>query len=144
MAVRNMFRVKWTCGLLVLISVLLIGACGGSESPDSNSSSTDGAVSVDEGLDQVIELYDDMLELLAEVTDEASAAAAADELTRIAKQVEDLEIRMAEYSQEEFTSAAAWSRFLDTRQEFGSEFDRILTANAAAFDLLSEAFENLN
>ena len=144
MAVRNMFRVKWTCGLLVLISVLLIGACGGSESPDSTSSSTDGAVGVDEGLDQVIELYDDMLDLLAEVTDEASAEAAADDLVRIANQVEDLEMRMAEYSQEEFTSAALWSRFLDTRQEFGSEFDRILSANPAAFELLSEAFENLN
>ena len=85
-----------------------------------------------------------MLDVLAGVTDEASAGAAVDDLTRIANQVEDLEKRMAEYSEAEFTGAALWGRFLDTRQEFGNEFNRILSANPAAFDLLNEAFENLN
>jgi hypothetical protein len=50
---------------------------------------------------------------------------------------------MGEYSETEVTGAALWGRFLDSRDELGNEFNRI-SDDPAAFDLVSEAFENVN
>ena len=66
---------------------------------------------LEEALDQVIMLYEELLGVLVNVTDEASARAAADEVMRIADQFEELENRMGDYSDEEITRAAVSTRF---------------------------------
>jgi hypothetical protein len=66
--VSNFIRVNWSRGLLVVLSVLFIGACGGSDSPDGDADGGGGTVGLDEALDQVIELYDEILDVLAGVT----------------------------------------------------------------------------
>ena len=68
MVVSNFIRVNWSRGLLVVLSVLFIGACGGSDSSDGDANGGGGTVGLDEALDQVIELYDEILDVLAGVT----------------------------------------------------------------------------
>ena len=172
MAVWNISLVNWRWGALLLFSVLLIGACGGNGAPESTStrvaapatavppsettastatspppataSSGGGdSLGLDEALEQVIELYNEMLVLLSVVTDETSAVAAVDGLSRISKQVEDLEEQMGEYSEAEVTGAALFGRFRSFRQAIASEFNRI-SADPTALELVSEALENAN
>ena len=148
MAALKMVPLNLSWGLLLLFSCLLIGACGRSDSPKSTSvsdvDSTDvSTVGIDETLEPVIELYEELLDVLAGVTDEASAEAASGELSRIANRVEDLERRMGDFTQAEAIRAPLWGRFLNLRQEFGNEFNRI-SADPAAFEAVATEFENLN
>ncbi len=79
---------------------------------------------------------------MAGVTDEASARATVDDLTRITEDLEALNERIGDYSDAEIASAALSGRFRSFGQDFGAEMGR-LAANPAAFALLAEAFENL-
>ena len=110
---------------------------------DQASSGGGDSLGLDEALEQVIELYNEMLVLLSVVTDETSAVAAVDGLSRISKQVEDLEEQMGEYSEAEVTGAALFGRFQSFRQAIASEFNRI-SADPTALELVSEALENAN
>ena len=197
MAALNMLWVNWRWGILLLCSVLFIGACGGSDSLESGStkvvptataaSATGGSAStatsapqptataasaiggsastatsapqptatkassgggggnlgLDDALDEAIELYEEFLEVLAGVTDEASARAAVDDVTRIVGEFEELDKRMDDYTEAEIASAALSSRFLNFGQELNLEMSRIFS-DPAIFLLLAEAFENLN
>ena len=66
---------------------------------------------LDDALDEAIELYEEFLEVLAGVTDEASARAAVDDVTRIVGEFEELDKRMDDYTEAEIASAALSSRF---------------------------------
>ncbi len=171
-----MVRLNWRWGLLFLCSILVIGACGGSDSLDSGStkvaptatatsaiggaSSTatlapqptaaqtssnggGGDLGLDEALDQVIELYEELLEVLASVTDEASAKAAVDDVSRISSQFESLGERMEDFSQAEIASAFLSGRLTGFGEELNKEMIRI-ASDPAIFGLLAEAFGELN
>ena len=66
---------------------------------------------LEEALDQVIMLYEDLLSVLANVRDEASARAASAEVARITGEFEEIEKRMDDYSEQEIASAALSTRF---------------------------------
>ena len=102
-----------------------------------------GNLGLDDALDEAIELYEEFLEVLAGVTDEASARAAVDDVTRIVGEFEELDKRMDDYTEAEIASAALSSRFLNFGQELNLEMSRIFS-DPAIFLLLAEAFENLN
>ena len=181
MAVLDTSWVNWRWGLLLMVFVLFIGACGGSDSPEStatrvapapttassnggaannptparqatqtpqatatqtSSSGGGGTLDLDEALDQVIIVYEELLDQLAGVTDEASARAAVDDVTRLLNQLEDINKRLGDYSDAEIANAALSGRIRSLGQQLGNELIR-LSANPAAFALLAEAFENL-
>lgn len=154
-------RSNWRLGVLVLVLASLVGACRGSDSPgstsndvatsvtvaptaqsQSSSSTGGGAVGLDEALDQVIMLYEELLAVLADVTDEASARAASAEVARITAEFEEIEKRMDEFSEQEITSAALATRFFGFGQELADEMMRIW-ANPEALALLEAAIGNL-
>ncbi len=174
MAALNILRVNWRWGILLLCSVLFIEACGGSDSPDSNSaevaptataasasggpaspatsvlqptatqpssSGGGGNLGLNDALDELIELYEEMLDVLVDVTDEASAGAAMDDLSRIANEINHLENHMGDYTEAEFTNSALWGRFLGSRQDISNQFNRI-SVDAAVLELVTEALEN--
>ena len=166
MAALKTFRVNWLRGVLLLCSVLLIVACGGSDSTESTSSnaaptataatsasqstttqagSSGGGrtIEADEALDQLVELYQEMLTILAGVTDEASARAAADDISRISDKFSDLDAIMEDLSQEEIMSAVLSGRLGNFGEELSKELMR-LSSDPEIFRYLSEAFENLN
>lgn len=170
MAALNTFRSNWLRGVFLLCSVLLIVACGGSDSTESTSSNDaqtatapagDGAsssatsapqasssgggrtVEAEEALDQLVELYKEMLAVLAGVTDEASARAAADDISRISVKFSDLDAIMEDLSQEEIMSAVLSGRLGNFGEELSKELIR-LSSDPEIFRYLSEAFENLN
>lgn len=161
------FRSHWRLGILLLFSMVLISACGGSDSPGADttegaSSSTavsagsgsgsnptpvpeptssggGGSIGLNDALEEMIALYEEMLDVLVDVTDEASARDAVDDVARIAGQFEELERRMGNYSEAEIASAAISSRFRNFGQELGAEILRI-SANPEAIALLGPAF----
>lgn len=167
-AALDTFTIKWRLGVLLLFSALLIGACGGSDAPDSASTeeapiatsvsasgsaastptsvpeqtSGGGTIGLDDALIQGIGLYEELLDVLADITDVGSARAAADDVTRIVRQFEELDKRIEEYSEAEIASAAITNRFQNFGQELGREMFRISVIPGAG-DLLGEAFENL-
>ncbi len=166
MAALNTFRVNWLRGVFLLCSVLLIVACGGSDSTESTSSnaaptataatsasqstatqagSSGGGrtIEADEALDQLVELYQEMLTILAGVTDEASARAAADDISRISDKFSDLDAIMEDLSQEEIMGAVLSGRLGNFGEELSKELMR-LSSDPEIFRYLSEAFENLN
>ena len=140
MAAPKTFRVNFALALSLLFSALLVGACGGSDALDSNSSGGDGPLEFDEGLDQVIELYEEMFDVLVKVADEASAVDAVDALLRISSGVENLEERMGSYSNADIARSSDWNRFLNIRRKIRNELERI-SADPAAFKLVDEASE---
>ena len=97
---------------------------------------------MEEALDQGIMLYEELLGVLVDVTDEASARAAADEVERISAEFEELEKRMGDYSDEEIARAAVSTRFFGFASDLGEEMMRIST-NPDALALLGAAFESL-
>ena len=166
MSALKTFRVNWLRGVFLLCSVLLIVACGGSDSTESTSSnaaqtataatsapqatatqasSSSGGrtIAADEALDQLVELYKEMLTILAGVTDEASARAAADDISRISDKFSDLDATMEDLSQEEIMSAVLSGRLGNFGEELSKELMR-LSSDPEIFRYLSEAFENLN
>ena len=166
MAALKTFRVNWLRGVFLLCSVLLIVACGGSDSTESTSSSAaptataatsasqstatqagssggGRTIEADEALDQLVELYQEMLTILAGVTDEASARAAADDVSRISDKFSDLDAIMEDLSQEEIMSAVLSGRLGNFGEELSKELMR-LSSDPEIFRYLSEAFENLN
>ena len=80
---------------------------------------------------------------MAGVTDEASARAAVDDVTRITEDLKALNDRIGDYSDAEIASAALSGRFRSFGQDFGAEIGR-LVANPAAFALLAEALAGLD
>ena len=107
------------------------------------SSSVGGTVGLFDALDEAIRLYEELFDALASVTDEASARAAVDDVTRIINQFEELDKRKDDdYTDAEIASAALSSRFFDIGQDLNVEMMR-LAANPAVFMLLAEAFEDL-
>ena len=101
-----------------------------------------GSVDPKKHLDEVFELYDELLGVLAGVTDEASARAAADDVARITGEFRELEDRMDDFSQAELASVALSGRFQNFGQELGMEMVRI-SANPAAYAILAGSLENL-
>lgn len=163
MAALNFLRNDCRWGSLLLCSVLFIVACGGSDSFETGSTTAaptatlapqptatqessgggDGNLSLDEALDEVIELYRKLLAVLTGVTDEVSAKAAVDDVVRISSQFEDLEERMGDYSQAEIANAAISGRLSGFGEELSKEMIRI-TSDPAIYSLLAEAFGDLN
>ena len=159
MAALKTFQVNWLRGIFLLCSVLLIVACSGSDSTESTatpetsafqstatqagSSGGGSTIEADEALDQLVELYQEMLTILAGVTDEASARAAADDISRISDKFSDLDAIMEDLSQEEIMSAVLSGRLGNFGEELSKELMR-LSSNPEIFRYLSEAFENLN
>ena len=79
---------------------------------------------LEEALDEVIMLYEELLDVLVDVTDEASARAAADDVMRITDEFEELENRMGDYSNEEIARAAVSTRFFGFANDLG-ELNRL-------------------
>ena len=155
--------------LIVLIAVAVLSACG--QQPDETaeferqidsdnlptlptttlrptatpaiSGSGGGKLALDAAIDEVVVLYENLLDVLASVTDEASARAAIEDVTRISSQFQALDDRMGEYSQAEIASAVLSGRLMGLGEELSREIIRIST-DPTIFMLLSEAFENLN
>ncbi len=108
----------------------------------TQTSSSGGTLDLEDAVDRGIELMEELLEVLAGVTGEASARATVDDVTRIVNQLEDLGERLEQrYSEAELDSAALSGRFRSLGQELGREMIR-LSANPAAFELLSDAFDS--
>ena len=201
MAALKTFRVNWLRGVFLLCSVLLIVACGGSDSTESTSSnaaptatiasaggsaasassgststnvaptatvaSTSGStasaatstpqatptqassssggrtLSVEEALDQLVVVYEELLIVLASVTDEASARAAVDEMTIISSKFEYLDEQMKDFSEADITAAFLTGRVGEFSQELTAELIRI-SSDPEIFKFLAEAFENFN
>lgn len=133
----------WSFVFLLVFSVFIIGACGGADSPEPTSVAGGAPLGIDEALEQTIQLYDQLLDVLAGVTDVASGRAAASDLSRLSGQIKELDTRIVSNSQEEFMSSIFWEPFVEVRRKFGNEFDRI-SANPAAFELVAEAFEDID
>ena len=94
-------------------------------------------------MDQAIDLWEELLDVMAGVTDEASARAAVDDVTRITEDLKALNDRIGDYSDAEIASAALSGRFRSFGQDFGAAIGRHV-ANPAAFALLAEALEGLD
>lgn len=101
-----------------------------------------GTVGLDDALDEAIRLYEELIDALATVTDEASARAAAPHVASIIEKFEGLDKVMGDYTDAEIANAALSTRFFGFGQELGNEMMRI-AANPAVFVLLAEAFEDL-
>jgi len=106
------------------------------------SGSGNGNLSLDDALDRSVELYGRLLDILAGVTDEASAQTAVAELTDVMREFEVLGNQLEDYSDLEIASAAFYSRFYDLGQRFSSEVTRVML-NPATARILGEAFSEL-
>ena len=84
-----------------------------------------------------------MLVVLASVTDEASARAAVDEMTRISSKFEDLDEQMKDFTEIDITAAFLTGRVSEFSQELTAELIRI-SSDPEIFKFLSEAFENFD
>ena len=111
-------------------------------STQTSSGGFGGTVGLDDALDEAIRLYEDLIDALATVTDEASARAAAPHVASIIDKFEGLDNLMGDYTDAEIANAALSSRFFGFGQELSNEMIRI-AANPAVFVLLAEAFEDL-
>ncbi len=126
---------------------------GGAASPSTStpqatatqtiSSGGGGTLSVDEALDQLVEVYEELLIVLASVTDEASARAAVDEMTIISSKFEYLDEQMKDFSEADITAAFLTGRVGEFSQELTAELIRI-SSDPEIFKFLAEAFENFN
>ena len=112
--------------------------------PDrTGSSGSDSSnLSLDDALDRSVDLYGRLLDILAGVTDEASAQAAVAELIDVMSEFQVLGNQIDDYSDAEIASAAISSRFYDLGQRFSSEVTRIML-NPATARILGEAFSEL-
>ena len=113
-------------------------------SPDrtGSSSSDNSNLSLNDALDRSVDLYGRLLDILAGVTDEASAQAAVAELIDVMSEFQVLGNQIDDYSDAEIASAALSSRFYDFGQRFSSEVTRIML-NPATARILGEAFSEL-
>jgi len=107
-----------------------------------SSSSDNSNLSLNDALDRSVDLYGRLLDILAGVTDEASAQAAVAELIDVMREFQVLGNQIDDYSDAEITSAALSSRFYDLGQRFSSEVTRIML-NPATARILGEAFSEL-
>jgi len=179
---RRVIQAHWLSTIFVLLSILLISACGGSGestptsvpvdegnseagSPSSSatkipestqttptneptrdgtprSGSDSGTLSLNDALDGSIELYVRLLDVLAGVTDEATAQAAVRELSDILREFQALGSQLEDYSDAEIASAVLSSRFYDLGQQFSGEVTRIML-NPATARVLAAAFSEL-
>ena len=160
-------RLDWRLVVLLLISGLFIAACGESdptgppattaaptatafvtatevsEATQTSSSGSSGSLSLDEALNQVFEVYDELLAVLAGVSDVASAEAAVDEVTRLTKRFQELELLMEDYSPADLSAAALSGRLSGFGQELNEEMIRI-SSDPAVFLALAEALGGAN
>ena len=113
-------------------------------SPDrtGSSSSDNSNLSLNDALDRSVDLYGRLLDILAGVTDEASAQTAVAELIDVMREFQVLGNQIDDYSDAEIASAALSSRFFDLGQRFSSEVTRIML-NPATARILGEAFSEL-
>ena len=137
---------------LLILSALLLAACGGGGSPTAGDALTPAqadAMSVADMGDRLVDDSAELAELLANIDSEADAEAARPRLEAMVKDYEVLQARLETLDESElsFGDAAALMRRAPTLaangQRIATEIERLRTEHPEASDILGRILDDL-
>ena len=137
---------------LLILSALLLAACGGGGSPTAGDALTPAqadAMSVADMCDRLVDDSAELAELLANIDSEADAEAARPRLEAMVKDYEVLQARLETLDESElsFGDAAALMRRAPTLaangQRIATEIERLRTEHPEASDILGRILDDL-